>query len=118
MKHLLIILIGLSLTSTAFARGGGKHNKRVNRQKHQTKRIGQGVRSGELSKGETKRLVKGQKKIKKFKKDARSDGELTLEERAQMEKMQNKQSKIIYRTKHNDKSRRDGGTEKSESDLE
>ena len=92
-------------------------NHRVGkRQKHQGKRIGQGLKSGELTKGETKRLVKGQKKKNKFKKNAKSDGEFTLKEKARLEKMQNKQSKRIYKTKHNDKSRGDSVADNSDID--
>ena len=117
MKKILILLIGLSLTSVCFARGGRKLNKHTKkRQTRQHKRIKQGAQSGSLTKREGKRLVKGQKKINKYKKYAKSDGNITKRERVKMERMQNKQSRKIYKAKHNDQSRDGASTDNSQTD--
>jgi hypothetical protein len=114
MKNLLIIVISLSLTSIAFARGERKLNQRVNkRQTKQHNRIKQGARSGSLTRKEGRHLVQGQKRINKFKRKAKSDGDITKKERFKMEKMQNKQSKRIFKAKHNDKSRDGVSTDKN-----
>lgn len=76
-----------------------------NRQKHQGKRIHQGVASKELTFRETKSLAKEQRRIQKSKKQAWSDGELTKRERARLELQQDKASARIYRLKHNDQTR-------------
>jgi len=75
------------------------------RQGIQKGRIGQGIKSGELTKGETKALIGGQKKLQHMKRDMKSDGKVTLKERKILHKAQNNQSKKIYRLKHNEKSR-------------
>lgn len=123
MKYILITLIGLSLLNVSFARGNKykkRHNQRVQkRQFNQGKRIGHGLRNGELTKKEAKRLAKGQYKVQKYKKKAKKDGKITLKERARMEKMQNRQSRRIYKAKHNDRSRngnQDGVNDNSQVD--
>jgi EF hand domain-containing protein len=75
------------------------------RQHIQKNRIGQGIKSGEVTKGEAKMLISGQKKIQHMKKDMKSDGKVTIKERKVLNKVQTKQSKKIYRAKHNDRSR-------------
>ncbi len=98
MKSLLILLIAtLSLNSQA----GRGHNREV----RQEKRIAQGVQSGELTRNEAKKLVRGQKKIDHFQKKANSDGEMSIEEKARLEKMQDRQSKKIYNQKHDNQER-------------
>ena len=75
------------------------------RQTVQKARIVQGVKSGELTKGETKALLGGQKKIQHMKRGMKSDGKVTVKERKILHTVQNKQSNRIYRLKHNDNSR-------------
>jgi len=75
------------------------------RQGIQKGRIGQGVKSGELTKGETKALIGGQKKIQHMKHDMKADGKVTIKERKILHHAQNKQSHKIFRLKHNDNSR-------------
>ena len=75
------------------------------RQNNQQRRIGQGVRSGELTAGETVRLEKTQKEIQQDKKAAKSDGVVTAGERKEIHKEQNRASRQIYRAKHNNRDR-------------
>lgn len=71
------------------------------RQMNQRARIRQGVKSGELTKGEAKNLRQEQKTIRAEKQMAKADGKVTPAERARIRKDQNKASRDIYRKKHN-----------------
>ncbi len=65
------------------------------RQKDQQARIRQGVRSGQLTKGETKQLEKEQAKIQQNKVAAKADGNVSAQERAKLTREQNKASRDI-----------------------
>ncbi len=71
----------------------------------QKKRIKEGVKSGELNKAETKRLVKNQRHIKRDEAKAKSDGVVTPAERAKLNKEQNRASKRIAKQKHDKQDR-------------
>ena len=71
------------------------------REKNQDKRIEQGVKSGELTPAETRRLEVQQGKINADEKIAKSDGKVTPAERRKLQREQNRASKAIYRKKHN-----------------
>jgi hypothetical protein len=73
------------------------------RQIHQQARIQQGVKSGELTKGETRKLEREQAKVQHEKKEAKSDGKLTPQERRHITREQNKVNREINRLKHNDR---------------
>ena len=73
----------------------------VRRQVRQQRRIHQGIRSGELTCRETRRLEREQIRIQRTKRRAWSDGRLTPRERVRLEVMQDKASADIYRLKHN-----------------
>ncbi len=75
------------------------------RQLNQRARIRQGVRSGELTKGEAARLRGKERKIQAEKKIAKSDGVVTPAERHRIKKQENKTSRDIYRLKHNKRER-------------
>ncbi len=70
------------------------------RQHNQAQRIGQGVRSGELTRPETRRLVRGQRELRRDERMAKSDGVVTDRERAMLQREANQQSRRIYRQKH------------------
>ena len=71
------------------------------RQRDQQARIGQGVKSGQLTGGETRQLERQQARIQATKKADKADGNMTPQERAQLTRMQNRASRDIYRDKHN-----------------
>lgn len=75
------------------------------REHKQQQRIRQGVKSGELTKGEAKKLIKGQRRIDRAQRKAMADGEVTAKEKLKINKMQNHQSKEIYQEKHDDQNR-------------
>jgi hypothetical protein len=82
------------------------------RQKNQRARIRQGVKSGELTRGEANKLRQEQKTIQAEKKMAKADGKVTPAERAQLRKDQNKASRDIYRMKHNNATKGDPADKK------
>lgn len=96
------IILSLSILAMALSAEAGRNQNREHRQE---KRIGQGVQSGELTKREARRLERGQNKIDHFQKKAMEDGEMSLEEKAKLEKMQDRQSRKIHRQKHDEQSR-------------
>ena len=77
----------------------------AHRQVRQDKRIVHGLKSGELTHGETRHLVRQQQRIQHTKRRAWSDGTLTRKEKAGLELRQDKASADIYRLKHNDRYR-------------
>lgn len=76
------------------------------RQHNQAKRIGQGVRSGELTGRETRRLVRDQGRTRRMERRFKSDGVVTRRERARLNYRAERSSRKIYRYKHNDRVRR------------
>lgn len=102
MKNTTLLLALLILAgSVVFAQ---TKTPQINKtRKHQVERIKQGVKSGELTKQETKVLASGQKHIQKEKAAAKADGIVTPVEKKHIVKDQIKASKDIARLKHNKK---------------
>lgn len=73
------------------------------REENQQDRINQGVASGELTAKETAHLEKGEANIEAARQQALSDGKVTRKEKARLNHSENKQSRKIYRAKHNNK---------------
>ena len=100
-KKLTIIAIvaisAVTFIDTAFA------GRAANRQIRQQERIFQGVKSGELSRGEMARLERQQARIEGAKVLSRRDGVVTKKEKVKLEVMQDKASHNIYRMKHNNR---------------
>ncbi len=70
------------------------------RQANQSARIANGEASGALSKREAARMKAGQAKVEGMEAAAKADGKVTRAERQAIQKEQNKQSRRIYRQKH------------------
>ena len=70
------------------------------RQENQQERIGQGVKSGELTPKETRHLEAREAKIQHDKKAAKADGTVTPAERAKLNREENRTSRAIRRQKH------------------
>lgn len=99
-KFLLIlsIVLGLGIAST---------NAQIrHRAQNQHQRIRQGVKSGELTKNEAKNLRAGQKDVHQDIKKAKSDGKVTRAERKDIKRDERKNSRAIYRKKHNERERK------------
>ncbi len=73
----------------------------IKKERTQHQRIRQGVKSGELTPAEAANLRQGQKEIRQEVKTAKADGVITPGERKEIKKDQRKESRKIYRKKHN-----------------
>jgi hypothetical protein len=96
-RLVLLMVLGASLSVSA---------AEVDRREHrQQERIAQGVKSGELTPGETARLEKKQAAIRQEvnQERAANGGRLTPAERRQVNRQENRLSRQIYRAKHNDR---------------
>jgi len=71
------------------------------RDHRQTRRIHQGVLSGEITRPEVRRLKKEQRRIDSAYHRAFADGHLNWRERQRLDKMQDRAGRHIYRAKHN-----------------
>jgi hypothetical protein len=93
------VIIGLAVPA-AFAGQGGTIN---DRKENQQDRIASGVKSGQLTAGETANLETKETAINKEEHNMRAEdnGKLTAGDRAKLRHQQNKLSKQIYNKKHN-----------------
>lgn len=71
------------------------------RQAHQQLRIEQGVRNGNITRPELKKLKKEQRHIAKYKRQAQRDHRLTRHEARRINRLQDRAGNNIYRYKHN-----------------
>ena len=104
----LTLGIMLSLSAVLWAQTGTTSVKtpRIHRRSvEQHHRIQQGVRSGEITKGERGVLGAEQKDIHQDIKEAKADGVVTRNERKEITHDQNKANRDIYRLKHNRRER-------------
>jgi len=99
-KILVITLTGIlaSLIAGAAFAGTARIDRREARQ-HE--RIAEGRRHRQLTRGELARLHAGQRHIRRMERRAGSDGIFTRRERMRIERAQDRQSRAIYRFKHN-----------------
>jgi hypothetical protein len=95
---------GSSTSSTASSTPAKKPTIQQ-RKENQQDRIAQGVKSGQLTAGETAKLEHQQKNINQQERADRAanGGKLNAADRKQINKEQNRASKNIYDKKHNDK---------------
>ena len=105
MKKIAFIATVIFIASTGFARAQVATPVVKSRQVEQQERISQGVQSKELTRRETARLEREQRKIRIEKKVAKSDGTVTPKEKRFLKRQQNKASKDIYRQKHDGQER-------------
>jgi len=108
MKRILSILF-TALCAVAFTAAPAEAAKAPtvkNRQVRQQKRIKQGVRSGELTRAETRRLERNAARIHRSTRRDRVDGGVfTPRERVQSQRKLNRQSRAIHRQKTDNQSR-------------
>jgi hypothetical protein len=101
--YLAPLLAVISLPATAHRdHGRDGFHPRLERQEM---RIGHGIRSGALTRHETKKLYKQRKQLRKMRHKFASDGVLTPRERARLQRELHKDSRLIYKLKHNDRHR-------------
>jgi hypothetical protein len=105
MKRLFTLMLFAVLAAVAVNASVASANDstpRVDRREaRQHARIRQGVRSGELTRGEAMRLRAGQAHVRRMELRAKSDGRVGPRERVRLERAQDRQSRHIYRLKHN-----------------
>ena len=94
-----VFILGASTLSMA-----GSHSINA-REHHQQQRINQGIRSGELTRREARRLEAGEARIRTDERFARMDGHVTPRERARLQRELNRESRGIYRQKHDGQDR-------------
>ena len=94
------LLMGTATVTFAQNQPKGKVNQR---KKNQQERIGNGVKSGALTAGQTSKLEHQEAGLnKEIHSDRKANGgNLTNNEKKQINQQQNKVSKDIYRDKHN-----------------
>jgi len=95
-------IVALSLLAASVsAQAAGRHDPGVNqRQANQQSRIGQGVRQGDLTRGETRHLEREQGHIAREESRYKADGHLSNWERADLHRDQNQASRDIRRERH------------------
>lgn len=96
MKTINIVALSLALAAGAFAQAG-------KRTENQQDRIAEGVKSGQLTAGETSKLEREEARIhREAKADrAKNGGKLTPAEKKAINRQQNAVSDQIYKDKHN-----------------
>jgi hypothetical protein len=70
------------------------------REQNQRERIAQGLRSGELTRPEARRLAQGEIRLHRHERIARADGVVTRAERVRLHRHADLMSGRIYRQKH------------------
>ena len=70
------------------------------REQNQRQRIGQGIRSGELTRPEARRVIHGERRLHRHERIARSDGIVTRAERYRLDQHADRMSRRIYVQKH------------------
>ena len=102
LKSILLCATTAALMLPAMAQTSQSIN---DRKENQQDRIANGVKSGQLTPGETANLEKREAHINKEIHNDRvaNGGKLTPAERRQVNRQQNRTSRAIYRKKHNDR---------------
>jgi hypothetical protein len=103
MKKLLllsVILMLSGLASTTFAQGQGN--------RHERQRIRRGIYSGQITRGEAGELRERHRQIRQERRDYRSDGTLTRDERRDLHRDRRDFNRQIYRERHDDQRRGNG----------
>ena len=97
------VLFAQPVTTPAVTHPYNIHQRKVNQQD----RIGQGVRKGTLRPSETARLERQEVRINREERGmrARNNGHLTRQNRRTLRHQQNRESKRIFRLKHNARGR-------------
>ncbi|HTO48253.1 MAG TPA: hypothetical protein VML91_11495 [Burkholderiales bacterium] len=98
IKTAVAIAVGTLFAGAALAQTAASE---VQRNVNQQERIEQGLKSGQLTTREASQLERGEAKIDKMESKALSDGKLSADEKARIQRAQNTESRAIDRDKHN-----------------
>ena len=105
MKRISMLLVMAGIITLSIGTHEAFAGRISDRQIMQQKRIHQGIRSGELTRCEIRRLEREQFRIHRLKKRAWRDGWLSTRERLRLERRQDLANRHIYRLKHNNRIR-------------
>ena len=107
MKRIFTILFTVSLLFGISAIASAQtHTPKINqRERNQQRRINQGIKSGELTRPEARRLEAQEGRIRADEKIDKADGKVTPKERRQLDRELNRTSKHIYNQKHDGQER-------------
>lgn len=95
------VLIVFVLSAIAVYAGNTKDPKIRERIEEQQKRIDQGIASGSLTRQEADIVQDNLNRIRESEARMKADGKLTPRERKRLEHMLDRNSKMIYKEKHN-----------------
>ena len=108
LKHIALATALAFVPSFTFAQTTtptpGRHDTNINQRKaDQQGRLAQGVKSGQLTAGETSHLEHQEAGINREERGMRAqdNGHLTKQDRSTIHHQQNQESRRIYRDKHN-----------------
>ena len=93
---LAVLLAGIVLPAAAQA-----GPRMARRQAGQCQRIERGLRCGQLGPREARRLVRGQRHVRRMELRARADGRIGPRERVRLNRALDRQDCRIYRLRHN-----------------
>ena len=99
-KHIITTAVAVCIGFAATVASAQSTPVADQRQANQSARIANGEASDALSKREAARMKAGQAKVDGMEAAAKADGKVTRAERKAIQKEQNKQSRRIYRQKH------------------
>lgn len=105
MKKFLFAAAILIIASTGLINAQSGTRSNTARQATQQARIGEGVKSGELTRTETARLEREQRRIQIEKRIAKADGTVTPAEKRFLRKEQKRSSRHIARQKNDGQER-------------
>ena len=106
MKRIVQVLFAIALVTTiAGAASADTATPRIDhRRAVERTRIHEGVRSGQLTRREARRLNMRQGDIRRVERRSKADGFVSRRECARLNHMQNRQDRRIFRLKHNGRS--------------
>jgi hypothetical protein len=101
-----VLTLAVAATLLSVVVAAGQTTPSVDRRENrQSRRIKHGVRSGELTRHETRSLARQQARIRRHERRVKADGTVTARERASLQSQENRASRNIYRKKHNRRTR-------------
>ncbi len=96
-----VVTLAFALVAVSAYAGNTKDPGIHSRIEEQQKRIDQGIASGQLTRREADIVQDNLNRIRESEARMKSDGKLTPKERARLEHMLDRNSKMIYKEKHN-----------------
>jgi hypothetical protein len=99
--HVIVLAMAAAMLTATIASAHPVTPRVDRREARQGARIHQGVRSGQLTRGEARSLRAGQRRVRRMEFRVKSDGVVSARERARIGHAQDRQGRHIWRMKHN-----------------